>query len=159
MKGVETCFKNINLCDQHPVCDPGEKTGEIAQDEFDCFEEYNAKNLTAKDATYQCQSVHHNEASVAANLSLGIVMIEAVPCDGNPTCWKPVNQDLAPDESFCDNDLLSIWVPGERYDLKGKIFLMKFNFSDSLGCCNPDNAALVIDLCTSLPKKSNTEIQ
>ena len=57
MKGVETCFKNINLCDQHPVCDPGEKTGEIAQDEFDCFEEYNAKNLTAKDATYQCTMV------------------------------------------------------------------------------------------------------
>ena len=114
MKGVETCFKNINLCDQHPVCDPGEKTGEIAQDEFDCFEEYNAKNLTAKDATYQCQSVHHNEASVAANLSLGIVMIEAVPCDGNPTCWKPANQTLAQDESFCDNDLLSIWAPGGR---------------------------------------------
>ena len=159
MKGVHTCFKNINLCDQHPVCDPGEKTGEIAKDEFDCFEEYKKGGLTPKDATYQCQSVHHNEASVAANLSLGIVMIEAVPCDGNPTCWKPANQNLAPDESFCDNDLLAKWVPGERYDLKGKIRLMKFNFSDSLGCCNPDNAALVIDLCTSLPKKSNPEIQ
>ena len=95
MKGVETCFKNINLCDQHPVCDPGEKTGEIAQDEFDCFEEYNAKNLTAKDATYQCQSVHHNEASVAANLSLGIVMIEAVPQDGVSECWNDADEQPA----------------------------------------------------------------
>ena len=119
MRGVETCFMKSNLCDQHPVCDPGEKTGEIAEDEFDCFEKYKEKDLTPKDATFQCQSVHHNEVSVAANLSLGIVMIEAVPCDGNPTCWKPDNQNLAPDESFCDNDLLTKWVPGERYDLKG----------------------------------------
>ena len=153
------CFKNSSLCDQHPDCDPEKETEVIAQDEVDCFEEYKKKRLTPKDATHQCQSVHHNEASVAANISLGIVMIEAVPCDGNPTCWKPANQNLAPDESFCDNDLLTKWVPGERYDLKGKIRLMKFSFSDSLGCCNPDNAALVIDLCTSLPKKSNTEIQ
>ena len=119
MRGVETCFKNINLCDQHPVCDPGEKTDGIAQDEFDCFEKYKEKDLTPKDATFQCQSVHHNEASVAANLSLGIVMIEAVPCDGNPTCWKPTNQNLAPDERFCDNDLLTIWAPGGGgFDLK-----------------------------------------
>ena len=119
MRGIKTCYKKVNLCDQHPVCDPGEGTDDIAQDEFGCFEKYKEKGLTSKDATHQCQSVHHNEASVAANLSLGIVMIEAVPCDGNPTCWKPANQDLASDESFCDNDLLTKCVPGERYDLKG----------------------------------------
>ena len=85
MRGVETCFKEVNLCDQHPVCDPGEETGDIAQDEFDCFEKYKEKGLTPKDATYKCQSVHHNEASVEANLSLGIAMIEAVPCDRKAT--------------------------------------------------------------------------
>ena len=108
MRGVETCFNTINLCDQHPVCDPGEDTGGIAQDEFGCFEIYKEKGLTPKGATQQCQSVHHNEESVKANLSLAIVMIEAVPCDGNPTCWKNV------DESFCDNDLLTIWIPGRN---------------------------------------------
>ena len=116
MRGVETCFNNSNLCDQHPVCDPGEETGGIAQDEFGCFEIYKEKGLTPKGATLLCQSVHHNEASVKANLSLGIVMIEAVPCDGNPTCWKRPDQTLAPDERFCDNDLLTVWVPGGRPD-------------------------------------------
>merc|ERR1719507_762437 len=111
VKGVDTCFKNTTLCDQHPACDPGEGTGAIAQDEFGCFEKYKEKGLTSKDATHQCQSVHHNEASVKANLSLGIVMIEAVRCDGIPTCWKSPDQTLAPDESFCDNDWLTIWVP------------------------------------------------
>ena len=128
MKGIKTCFKNtILLCDQHPACDPEEDTDGIAWDEFDCFNEYKEKGLTHKDATYRCQSVLHNEVSVKANLSLGIVMIEAVPCDGNPTCWKRpevlvssssksllAKQTLAPDERFCDNDLLTFWVPGGR---------------------------------------------
>ena len=112
MRDIERCFNNINLCDQHPVCDPGEDTEGIAKDEFDCFEKYKEKGFTPKDATYQCQSVHHNEATVEAKLSLGIVMIEAVPCDENPTCWKRPGQTLAPDESFCDIDLLTFWVPG-----------------------------------------------
>ena len=122
MNGVETCFKNSNLCDQHPVCDPGEETEGIALDEFAqdgirCLEKYKEKGLTPKDATFKCQSIYHNEASVAAKDSLGIVMIEAVPCDGKPTCWKRPDQTLAPDESFCDNDCLTIWVPGGRPDL------------------------------------------
>ena len=112
MRDIEKCFKKINLCDQHPVCDPGEDTEGIAKDEFGCLEKYKEKGFTPKDATYQCQSVHHNEATVKAKLSLGIVMIEAVPCDGNPTCWKRPGQTLAPDESYCDNDLLTFWVPG-----------------------------------------------
>ena len=115
MRGIEICFRNTNiLCDQHPAGDPGEDTEGIAWDEFGCLEEYKNKGLTPKDATQLCQSVHHNEESVKANLSLGIVMIEAVPCDGNPTCWKRPDQTLAPDERFCDNDLLTIWVPGNN---------------------------------------------
>ena len=113
MKGIITCFKNtVLLCDQHPACDPGEDTKGIAWDEFGCLKEYKKKGLAPKDATYQCQSVYHNEESVKANLSLGIVMIEAVPCDGNPTCWKKQEKTLAPDERFCDNKLLTFWVPG-----------------------------------------------
>ena len=49
-----------------------------------------------------------------AGFSLGIVMIEAVPCDGIPTCWKGANGILALDERFCDNELLTICVPGEN---------------------------------------------
>ena len=106
------CFKNINRCDQHPVCDPGENTNGIAQDEFRCFEIYKEKGLIPKAATFKCQSIAHNEETVAANLSLGIVMIEAVPCDGIPTCWKRANDTLTPDENLCDSELLTFWVPG-----------------------------------------------
>ena len=97
---------NSNLCDQHPVCDPGEDTDGIAQDEFNCLESYKEKKLSTKEATYLCQSIYHNEDSVAANHSLGIVMIKAVPCDGIATCWE------AWDESLCDSDFLTKWIPG-----------------------------------------------
>lgn len=117
VKGVDTCFKISNLCDQHPVCDPGKDTGDIAQDEFGCLGEHKKKGLTPKDATQLCQSIYHNKASVEAGLSLGIVMIEAVPCDGNPTCWRRPDQTLAPDESFCDNDFITTWIPGGKPDL------------------------------------------
>ena len=66
------CFKNINRCDQHPVCDPGEDTEGVAQDEFGCFVKYKENGLTPTDATIKCQSIDHNEETVAANLSLGI---------------------------------------------------------------------------------------
>ena len=132
VRGIQTCFKSNNLCDQHPVCDPGEETSGIAQDEFGCLVEYKEKGLAPIDATIQCQSVHHNEESVADNDSLGIVMIEAVPCDGKPTCWKKLNQSLAPDETFCDNDLLTIWVPGGIPNFKSTIC---FPFSETLRYC------------------------
>ena len=111
---IKTCFKNINRCDQHPVCDPGPNTGKIAWDEFECFEKYKEKKLTPKDATFKCQSIDHNEETTAG-LSLGIVMIEAVPCDGIPTCWRQGNETVAPDENFCDNELLTLWVPGKTF--------------------------------------------
>ena len=125
------CFKKSNLCDQHPVCDPEKETDGIAWDEFaqdgiSCLQKYKEKGLIPKDATIPCQSIQHNEASVEANFSSGIVMIEAVPCDGKPTCWKKPNQKLPPDESFCDNDLLNIWVPG-------KIHQMFISFSETPG--------------------------
>ena len=118
--GVQLCFKNINRCDQHPVCDPGPNTGKIAWDEYGCLEKYKEKGLTPKDATIECQSVYHNEETAAANLSLGIVMIEAVPCDKIPTCWKKGNETLSPDENLCDNELLTLWVPGKRIRFHNK---------------------------------------
>ena len=108
MGGVEICFKNINRCDQHPVCSPEKNTEGIAFDEFGCLETYKEKGLIPKDATFTCQSTYHNEETVAANLSLGIVMIEAVPCDKIPTCWKRGNETLSPDENLCDNELLTL---------------------------------------------------
>ena len=162
MKGVQRCLRNTLLCDQHPACDPGEDTGKIAQDEFGCFEEYKKKGLTAKAGTQPCQSVHHNEESVKANLSLGIVMIEAIPCDGNPSCWR------RSDERFCDNDLLTIWVPGRnpysiqvlfvqctmcmpflrppRTPQKWQFCSMSPSFSDRSDRCDLDNIALVVCL-------------
>ena len=109
MNGVETCFKNTNRCDQHPVCDPREDTDGIAEDEADCYDDYLNKGFVPKGATHQCQSVHHNEDTVRANLSLGIVWVWAVPCDQTSTCWKRT------DENFCDNYLLTIVAPGKLY--------------------------------------------
>ena len=108
MNGVATCFKNINRCDQHPVCDPGEDTDGVAVDEVDCYDDYLKKGLVLKEATHKCQSIHHNEDTVRENLSLGIVWVWEVPCDGTSTCWKKQ------DESFCDNSLLTIVAPGKR---------------------------------------------
>ena len=95
----------INRCDLHPVCDPADGSN-IAEDELDCLGMYREKRLFPKEATYLCQSVHHNEDSVAANQSLGIVMVKAVPCGGVSTCWKSW------DESLCDNEWLTKWIPG-----------------------------------------------
>ena len=101
VNGAKTCFKMINRCDLHPVCDPADGSN-IAEDERDCLDTYNFP----KEATNLCQSVHHNEDSVAANDSLGIVMVKAVPCDGISTCWNES------DEILCDNDWLTKWIPG-----------------------------------------------
>ena len=108
MNGAKTCFKMKNRCDLHPVCDPAEGS-KIAKDELDCLETYKKEGLIPKEATYQCQSVHHNEDSVAAKESLGIVMIKAVPCDDNPTCWNAL------DESLCGTDLLTKGIPGTNF--------------------------------------------
>ena len=96
MNGVETCFKNINRCDQHPVCDPREDTDGVAEDEVDCFDDYLKKELFPPEATLRCQSPHHNEDSVKVNLSRGVVWIKAVPQDGVSECWKGVDEEPAP---------------------------------------------------------------
>ena len=88
--GVRICFKNINRCNLHPQCDPVKGSGDdkTSEDELDCDDEYRRKKLISRQATFRCQSPHHNEDSVKANLSRGVVWIKAVPQDGVKECWK-----------------------------------------------------------------------
>ena len=97
---VQTCFKNINRCNLHPQCDQDDKTSE------DCYEEYRRKKLISRQATFRCQSPHHNEDSVKANLSRGVVWIKAVLNDGNPECWN--NED----ELERSTEWVSYYLPG-----------------------------------------------
>ena len=96
--GVRTCFKSINRCNLHPQCDPVKGSGDdkTSEDELDCYEEYRRKKLISRQATFRCQSPHHNEDSVKANLSRGVVWIKAVPQDGIKECWKDQDEDPTP---------------------------------------------------------------
>ena len=116
VKGVKTCFNSINRCDQHSICDQGVNSGEIALDEYECFGKYKDKGLTSKDATFKCQSPLHNK--------------ETLDADGIPTSWKGTNGILAPDQRFCDNELLTIWVPGEN----SLNFFFSWAQAKALGC-------------------------
>ena len=98
MDGARTCFKNVNRCNLHPQCDPVKGSGDdkTSEDELDCYEEYQRKKLISRQAAFRCQSPHHNEDSVKANLSRGVVWIKAVPQDGVSECWKGVDEEPAP---------------------------------------------------------------
>ena len=85
---MSVCFLNTNLCDLHPVCDNAED-----EEETFCAEKYKENGLILKEATFRCQSPHHNEDSVRANLSRGVVWIKAVPQDGIKECWRGVDED------------------------------------------------------------------
>ena len=85
------CYHERNLCDLHPVCDDAED-----EDWSKCAEKY--KDLFKKEATFPCQSPHHNEDTVNTNRSKGIVWIKAVPQDGIPECWN--NADEQPTDPY-----------------------------------------------------------
>ena len=91
--GVSKCYQKINWCDLHPVCDNAED-----EDETKCAEnkKYSGRiqKEFKKEATFRCQSLLHNEDTVKANLSRGVVWIKAVPQDGIPECWN--NEDEEP---------------------------------------------------------------
>ena len=90
--GVQTCLKKTQRCNLFPQCDPDDPDSDkTAKDELDCYEEYKENGLIPKEATFRCQSPHHNEDTVKANLSSGVVYIKAVLQDGVPECWK--NED------------------------------------------------------------------
>ena len=78
------CYHEGNLCDQYPVCDNAKD-----EDWNKCAGRYNFK----KGATFHCQSLHHNEDTVKANLSRGIVWIKAVPQDSIPECWNNADEE------------------------------------------------------------------
>ena len=94
--GEETCFKKINRCDLYAQCDP-RKGSDVAEDEYDCDEQYKKKGLVPKKANFPCQSLHHNEETVA-NLSIGVVYIHAVLQDNNTECWNGVDEIKRPTE-------------------------------------------------------------
>ena len=103
--GVGTCFHEINRCDLYAQCDPIEGF-KVAEDERDCDEEYKRKGLVPKKGTFRCQSLHHNEDSVKANLSRGVVYIRAVLQDNNTECWN------AEDEKERPTEWVSYYFPG-----------------------------------------------
>ena len=107
MGGVETCFKNLNRCDLYAQCDPAEGS-DVAADEFDCDDKHKKKGLVPKKATFRCQSLHHNEESVKANLSRGVVYIRAVLQDGNTECWN--GEDEKP--PILTKEWVSFYLPG-----------------------------------------------
>ena len=91
--GVSRCYHETNWCNLHPDCDNAED-----EDETKCAESEKYKEEFKKEATFRCQSLHHNEDTVKANLSRGVVWIKAVPQDGIPECWN--NEDELPTNQY-----------------------------------------------------------
>ena len=106
VNGAKTCLKLSQRCNLHAECDPAEGSDGTAEDELNCDTEYREKRLIPRQATYLCQSPHHNEESVRNNKSLGVVWIRAVLYDGNPECWK------AEDEVERSTDWVKYYIPG-----------------------------------------------
>ena len=102
-----TCFKESQKCNLHAECDPDPaKDPDIAEDELDCDEEYRRKRLIPKEATFRCQSPHHNKETVENKTSLGVVWLKAILEDGKPECWKEE------DEIERSTYLVSYYLPG-----------------------------------------------
>ena len=121
MGGVQTCFNNINWCNMHPQCDS-------AEDELDC--DYKKKRLVPKRASLQCQSRYHNDDSVKANLSRGVVHIRAGLKDGNSECWN------GRDEIEIPTEWVSYYLPGLDFLVKQsgrKIYLMLWKCAQKKG--------------------------
>ena len=116
MNEISVCYLNTNLCDLHPACDNAED-----EDEKRCAEKYKEKGLFAKEAIFRCQSLYHNEDSVRANLSRGVVWIKAVPQDGIKECWKGVDED--PSSRFLTYGLPGNYAsPHQNITFRLKIF-------------------------------------
>ena len=96
-KGTQVCLEKEHRCDQIPNCDDG-------RDENKCREEYLRKGLTHPDADFECESPKFN----SENFPNASVWIWAVRCDGNPTCWREL------DEEGCDLGIIIFYVVGNR---------------------------------------------
>ena len=120
--GVRTCLKSVNRCNLHPQCGPLEGSGDdkTSEDELDCDDEYRRNKLIPRQATFRCQSPHHNDESVKANLSRGVVWIKAVPQDGIKECWKDQDEDPTP-------PYLAYGLPGHIQLSKTIVFFTKLH--------------------------------
>ena len=103
---TKTCLKLSQRCNLHAGCDPAEGSDGTAEDELNCDTEYRESRFFPKQATYRCQSLHHNEETVRNNQSLGVVWIRAALNDGNPECWK------GEDEIERSTDWVKYYIPG-----------------------------------------------
>ena len=91
----------------HPHCDPVDGSTDLtAEDEVGCEGEYRRKKIIPRDATFPCQSPHHNEDSVKANLSRGVVWTRAILNDDKTECWN--NKD----EADRSSGWISYYIPG-----------------------------------------------
>ena len=90
---MSKCYHETNWCNLHPDCDDAED-----EDETKCAESEKYKKEFKKEAMFRCQSLLHNEDTVKANLSRGVVWIKAVPQDGIPVCWN--NEDELPTNPY-----------------------------------------------------------
>ena len=118
--GVRTCFRNYLRCDLHPHCDPVDgSTDPTAEDEVGCEDDYRRKEIIPRDATSRCQSPHHNEDSVKANLSRGVVWTRAILNDDKTECWN--NED----EVDRSSEWISYYLPGlkQPYGIQYVLFL------------------------------------
>ena len=98
--GVSRCYHETNWCNLHPDCDDAED-----EDETKCAESEKYKEEFKKEATFRCQSLLHNDETVKANLSRGVVWIKAVRQDGIQECWNNVDEQIDP--------YLTYGIPGD----------------------------------------------
>ena len=103
--GVSKCYHETNWCNLHPDCDNAED-----EDETKCAEsEKYSRRIQEefkKGATFRCQSLLHNDETVKANLSRGVLWIKAMRQDGIPECWN--NEDEEP-----TNPYVTYGIPGD----------------------------------------------
>ena len=84
------CYDESDWCDLHPVCDDAEDEDWNNKCKHNIKKK--AKLLKKKKNTFRCQSPQHNEDTVKAGLSRGVVWIKAVPEDGIPECWNNADE-------------------------------------------------------------------
>ena len=100
------CLHESQVCNKFAQCDPNPAKDPLtAEDEHRCDEIYSKKQIIPHDATYRCQSPHHNEETTK-NETIGVVWIRAVLYDGNAECWR------GEDEKNLQTDFVISYLPG-----------------------------------------------
>ena len=79
--GKMVCIHEESRCNLVPLCDDG-------RDEVDCKEKYLRKGLIQRGADFECTCPIYN----TDNFPNASIKIWAVRCDGNPQCWKNMDE-------------------------------------------------------------------